>query len=717
MAKSNRRRKQDRARASTRQAQARRRRARTAEIRAVQQRVARIHDPATSAAELAALLAEHYEGVAVAGSLAKILIEEGSSPQRLADAAQLMLVGGSAGQDPPSLTAVTFAAAVAGTAGNLDEERRLIDLALAATEVPAGAESTDSLEVRLRVINFIAGSGHAGEAVELLEPLLREVPDDDYAAEVYGLAISAAYAQASEAGQGEGEGEGKGEGDGKGEGEGKGERERAAVARFADRSRLTALRDAVGAFLAGTELGQAVKDRVAGELSETEDVDWDPADRAAFGKLAEEVAWLTVNPAQDDDGDLPEDDADLLAGDEEDASGTPLMAFAADPSTPPALAAMAAAWYERIHYGLWRISHPVPDPGLWCTELASGTVRYVEFPPEATAGLARWTVWLGGIVPVDGIWHSTGLGVMLSPAEGDAAADFVDQAAFAIVQTLSGKSEPPPRHLDFGRAEPQGVFVDYQEPGSADVAALTGKVTGAVLTQIAAEVHERRTTPPAIRNTDGDPMCLISATIAVGEGTAARLAARHDFEVSSDEPDRITWWGALIPDDQRDAMMAEAAAQLRAQGHQDIEPNEGPQRWVRGMLQVGDGQITAEVNSRQRLTRLLGILDKVGAEPVITAEKRIDPALDFAWPAGQRAFQRGAADAADGWEKYWLDEEVPALGGRTPRRAAAGPERPLLEAMLRQFEYEADLLAAGGKAGIDTAWLREQLDMADELAG
>jgi hypothetical protein len=36
--------------------------------------------------------------------------------------------------------------------------------------------------------------------------------------------------------------------------------------------------------------------------------------------------------------------------------------------------------------------------------------------------------------------------------------------------------------------------------------------------------------------------------------------------------------------------------------------------------------------------------------------------------------------------------------------------------MLRQFEYEADLLAVDGKAGIDTAWLREQLDMPSHLA-
>lgn len=163
--------------------------------------------------------------------------------------------------------------------------------------------------------------------------------------------------------------------------------------------------------------------------------------------------------------------------------------------------------------------------------------------------------------------------------------------------------------------------------------------------------------------------------------------------------------------------MAEAVARLRAQGRKDIEVPEGPQRWVRGVLRVGDGEITAEVNSRERLTRLLGILRKAGAAPRVTAEKRIDPALDFAWPAGQRTHQGGAADAAEGWEKHWLDEKVPALHGRTPGQAAAGPERPYLEALLRQFEYEADLLAAEGRTGIDTAWLREQLDMPCDLAG
>ena len=153
-----------------------------------------------------------------------------------------------------------------------------------------------------------------------------------------------------------------------------------------------------------------------------------------------------------------------------------------------------------------------------------------------------------------------------------------------------------------------------------------------MITRIAVDVHRYRATPPAIANTDGDPMCLISATIAVGEGTAGKLAARPDFVRDSDEPDRVTWWGPLIPDGQREAMMAEAMAQLRAQGHKEVEAPEGPQRWVRGVLRVRGREITVEVNSVQRLTHLVEILRKVGADPVVTLEKRIDPALDFAGP-------------------------------------------------------------------------------------
>jgi hypothetical protein len=110
--------------------------------------------------------------------------------------------------------------------------------------------------------------------------------------------------------------------------------------------------------------------------------------------------------------------------------------------------------------------------------------------------------------------------------------------------------------------------------------------------------------------------------------------------------------GALIPDGQRKAMMAEAIAQLRAQGHKDVEAPAGPQRWVRGVLRVHGREITIEVNSQQRLTRLLDLLRKV---------------------AGQRAAQGGTAAAAEGWEKFWLNEKVPALFRPNTQADRTGP--------------------------------------------
>jgi hypothetical protein len=421
--------------------------------------------------------------VPVAGWLASALLREDSSLARLQDAAKLML----ASQDAPALTALTFAAAVADAAGDAEEERRLIDQALAATE--AGDP-----DVRLEVIDFISTSGHAAKAVdlleprlaakavELLEPRLKEAPDDDFASDLYGTAIERAYATARA--------------------DETAARERAAVDRFADRTGLVALRDAVGAFLDDTELGEAVRAQVTEELPEADDPDWSPEDRASLGKLAEELALLTVNPGHDED-ETPDEVEDLLA--EDDPLGTPLRAFAADPSTPSALAARALAWHEHIHYGLWRIEDPVPAPGLRCIDIVSGTERYVEFPAGATVGLPRWTVWLGGAVPVDGIWRSTGAGVGLSPAEADAAAESIDEAALAMLQALAGNLRSRPRPSRSAMPSRTAYTPMTRNRFSAELAGLMGKVAGAMITRIAADVHRYRATPPAITNTDGDP--------------------------------------------------------------------------------------------------------------------------------------------------------------------------------------------------------------------
>jgi len=707
MAKSNRRRKLDRskrqARASQKRTAAQQQRAAEETVRVVLERYERLLDPGTPSAGLADLLDEQYAGQPVSSLLADRMLAEGSSPGRLAGVAEVMLAAGASAGGSPSLTALTFAAAAARATGDTRRARGLLDEALAAADDP---------DTRVGITEHLRASGRVADAIELLEERLRKAPDDENAAERYGMAIEEVYRHVND-GQPAG---GCPCGLGAPWRECCGPRERAALSRFTDRSSVIALTDAVTAYIASSGYGPAVDDRVAESLPPDDDLSWDAAERAAFGALAAEQALLTAGLSADEETEDPEDP---LGPPDTDGTDTPLAAFAADLSTPRELAARAAVWQEHIHYGLWRIDSAAPAPGLWCTDIISGLTRYAGFPARLTGRMPRWAVWLGGIVPVDGIWRCTGQGFRLSPAEGDAAAELVDEAAATLVHAMAGKRVKPSRLMTepvrFGRAEPLGVYVDFDDPASPHLASLLGKVTSALLPRIVAEVHRHRSAQPALRNTDGDAMCLITAQIRVSdsEQAANQLADRPDFERDADDQTRVTWYGLRVPDAQRAAMLAEARAQLVADGYQDadIEDPATPQRWIRGTLQVRDGQMVAEVNSRKRLTRLLDVLTRIGADPVVTDEKQIDPAQDFAWPAGEGTVARAAAPPAEGWEKYWLDEQVPALRGRTPRQAAQGKERPLLEALLRQFEYEADLLATEGKPGVDTGWLRQELDI------
>ena len=93
----------------------------------------------------------------------------------------------------------------------------------------------------------------------------------------------------------------------------------------------------------------------------------------------------------------------------------------------------------------------------------------------------------------------------------------------------------------------------------------------------------------------------------------------------------------------------------------------------------------------------------------------MDPAQDMVLPRGQLIPAGASQEASQAWAENWLDEKVPALKGRTPRQAAVSDRhRPLLEALLRQFEWQEDMrrnAEPAGSGGGELTWLREQLQM------
>jgi hypothetical protein len=214
-------------------------------------------------------------------------------------------------------------------------------------------------------------------------------------------------------------------------------------------------------------------------------------------------------------------------------------------------------------------------------------------------------------------------------------------------------------------------------------------------------------------NTDGDTLCIVKATVGVADlaGAAARLSGHPDVELDDGV---LVWWGRELDVLERETSLAEVRAQLRARGDvSDVGEPDGLRRWLRGRIRLtGDG-FEVEVNSRERLDRFVGLLEELGEQPVVSGELVIDPAQDMPQLRSGSMIPFGASEEANAaWSAHWPDRPLEGFGGRTPRRAAQrAADRPRVEAIMREFEHDADVLARHGLPAPDVDALRVELDM------
>ncbi|MDE3132020.1 MAG: hypothetical protein KGL16_12790, partial [Acidobacteriota bacterium] len=546
---------------------------------------------------------------------------------------------------------------------------------------------------------YMLWAGRPLDAIELVREVLREEPDDEDANELYGLALEQLQRRLAA-------------------GEKLGRFERDELARFAERAALYALRDAMRELV--EERRPELMEPVSASVR-----DWMEELHAAAGAAAEglldpesgqersesllrfaiEHAWLMES---DDDDERPREPA--LDGEPAlDESGAPLALLASDPDVSPQISGAAQDWLETVTYGLWQVADPAPGPGLWLTDIVTGARRYAAIAPEQLPGLTRWSVLLGALVSLDGIWRSTGAVVLLRPSEGDGAAELVHDASFAIAKALAGKRARRPRRRR--EPEPHGVLVDIAEPIDPSVAALTSQVLGSLIPGIIGEVWRRRAAGPTLTNTDGHRLRMITAQLTVNDpATVTRtLAAHADFRTEDDGG--LSWWGRELTGVER----AGALAQIRTLTGEDapIEPTDQPQRWLRGRIEPRADGFEVSVNSDERLEALLRLLGDLGARPEIGRRSVIDPAQDMPPVRLGAPMPFGASqDAVDAWQSLWPDERVPALGGATPRAASRrASSRPLLEAVLREFEHDAHPLRQADRPAPDIDQLRAELGM------
>ncbi|MEX2423322.1 MAG: SEC-C domain-containing protein [Acidimicrobiia bacterium] len=173
--------------------------------------------------------------------------------------------------------------------------------------------------------------------------------------------------------------------------------------------------------------------------------------------------------------------------------------------------------------------------------------------------------------------------------------------------------------------------------------------------------------PPRMSNREGEPLVLCEARLCPTDGWNA-LEAALDEHYERDDTDEDVWREFVEIDEE--------------------------ERLIRAVLRRRDDELEVEVNSEERLARVADQLFDV-AEVVsetirpartlkeVQAMQADSPPL----PAPPPVDPEVVAELRDRYERRWLDEEIPALSGMTPRQAAADPtRRGDLIALLRSFE-------------------------------
>lgn len=147
--------------------------------------------------------------------------------------------------------------------------------------------------------------------------------------------------------------------------------------------------------------------------------------------------------------------------------------------------------------------------------------------------------------------------------------------------------------------------------------------------------------------------------------------------------------------------------------------------WTRAELTLTGDRLTLTVNSDERLADLMARLEDLPVGGVVVEEEELSvDELPDATPRVGAELPEGMLDPEDlppelhealtakmmEMERAWVDTEIPALGGATPREALADPtRRGDLLALLDEFEAQEAAMPASG--GFEVARLRALLGL------
>jgi tetratricopeptide (TPR) repeat protein len=412
--------------------------------------------------------------------------------------------------------------------------------------------------------------------------------------------------------------------------------------RFLDRGPLDELVAAVRRF-AGPADG--VRDWLeAGAI--TEDETADPEDRRL--RMIAEWAWLMPGP---------------------DDEPPPLESFAASEDQPAELRRRAEDWVSWAMWGLWEVGRPAGTPGVALTDLFTGVRMYAEVPRELLAGVPRWSVLFGYLVPVDGVWRAgSGLEV-LTPLEARIAVHELLDEVMANGDAFGRPGRPMVAWARRVHDELGDLWLpDASELPSEEAVAGLQLAVRLFAPGVLAGVRELRgeIEPDADDGSYG-------LTLDDPEAAWRALAARPDFELEEEE---LVW---LQDGDEEEDHAVERAYLEREE--------------------AGEIVVLAEADEVEALLEVLRGLGHPATAQVRPLE--LDP------PEPPVALPDLPEADLPGWLEAWPDEPEEALDGAAPREAVEEGAGAAVEMLVRYLENEADR----GGVDLDTSALRTELGL------
>jgi hypothetical protein len=243
--------------------------------------------------------------------------------------------------------------------------------------------------------------------------------------------------------------------------------------------------------------------------------------------------------------------------------------------------------------------------------------------------------------------------------------------------------------------------IDSERAGTGESAAEWVSANSHRLHRIVAELHETRVANLKVVNFEGDPLEFCSAVYQVQDEAAALAGLRScgEFEEDVDAGPGLRRFAWLQTGDT------------------------GPRRSY-GQVELRNGRLRLECNSRNRLERGRGLVEEHAAK----ALRHLGDSFE-SLAAAKRRFGPGTPRSESGdipqeiqreillkvkEEHYgkWPDEPLPALGGLTPRAAVRNPDgRQAVLELMRDFENHEERRAREGQPAYDFSRVRQVLGL------